>query len=196
MRGNTGLLRMTRVDSPQHVSTQRAICAVVGARPRASGGGQRRGRRSAESQGTTRHLGRWRDAGDRHGLAGVRVSQTCRKGARQQRSNHARSLGGANDARRSSRSPGVASWGSARTKCREIRTNAAGDRSVTASPDSRQAGLRRRDRGKRLVKRVCGARCKDCSSRDQDHAKDVRPCRIWASFKPKDRRRSHTLLGV
>lgn len=177
MRRNTGLLRRARAVYPQHVSTQGAICAVVGVPPAsvlAEGhGGARIGRWRREIGGQPR---RWRtrgNAGVRHGLAGVRVSQTCRKRAQQQRSNHARSLARADHAGESGGSSRVAICGSRSLKCSRWLGKWGGARSLTAGPHSRQAGLRHRDRAKPLAKRVCGFECKQFSSLDQDHAKHV-----------------------
>lgn len=63
---------------------------------------------------------------------------------------------------------------------------------MTAGPRSRQAGLRRCDRGNPLAKRVCGLACKQFSSFDQDRAKHVGQGGQMAVGGRKDQRGSHT----
>ena len=131
---------------------------------------------------------RWRP----HGLAGVRGSQTGRKRGGNDLAKRLRSLARANDAARSDWPTVVTGCGRPAQKYMKILRQSAGDRSMTAGPRSRQAGLRRCDRANPLGKRVCGLACKQFSSLDQDRAKHVGLGAIMGVQGRKDQRGSHT----
>jgi hypothetical protein len=126
------------------------------------------------------------------GLTRLRGSQTGRKRGGNELSKRLRSLARANPAGRFGRPGGVPGCGRGDHKCMKVLRQSEGDRSMTAGPRSRQAGLRVCDRAKSLGKRVCGLGCKRFSSPDQDHAKHVGQGGRISARGWKDQQRSHT----